>query len=163
MNPTNNTSTCASADFPMRRKRHIRFVELWRMREWMLKIYLHSAHHDELPQGYLVKAKAFIEPHLSEAEQVQPLHRVGFMILAHGAVSNWVMLDWWSSIHLYQRIFQVEGMPPERFVEAPASLFQCVYDLRITAFESEAWRKSVVENTRRDLHGYLTAQLNIDV
>lgn len=89
MDPTNKTSSCVSSDFPMRRTRHIRFVELWRMREWMLKIYLHSAHGEELPHGYLVKAKTFIEPHLSEAERVEPLHRVGFIILAHGAVSNW--------------------------------------------------------------------------
>jgi len=29
-------------------------------------------------------------------------------------------------------------MPPEQFTEAPLNLFQCVYELRITAFESEA-------------------------
>ena len=98
-----------------------------------------------------------------EAEQTEPLHRVGFMILSHGAVSNWVMLDWWSSHILYHRIFRVEGMPPERFIDAPPNLFQCVYELRITAFESEAWRKNVVENPSPDIHAYLKAQLNIDV
>ena len=61
----------------------------------------------------------FIEPQLVEAEQTEPLHRVGFMILSHGAVSNWVMLDWWSSHILYHRIFRVEDMPPERFIDAP--------------------------------------------
>ena len=105
----------------------------------------------------------FVEPRLSEAERTEPLHRVGFLILAHGAVSNWVMLDWWSSFHLYQRIFRANGMPPDHFVEGPPSLFQCVYDLRITAFESEAWRKHVVENPVRDLQAYLNSQLSVDV
>ena len=54
-------------------------------------------------------------------------------------------------------------MPPVRFIEAPLNLFQCVYDLRITAFESEAWREHVVENPNPDLQAYLAAQLNIDV
>jgi hypothetical protein len=64
----------------------------------------------------LAKAKTFIDPQLSEAERTEPLHRVKFMILSHGAVSNWVMLDWWSSLNIYQRIFRVDGMPPERFI-----------------------------------------------
>jgi hypothetical protein len=154
---------CVPADFPVRRTRHLRFIELWEPRSWILKIYLHSAHRNQLSREYLAEAKIFIEPQLVEAEQTEPLHRVGFMILSHGAVSNWVMLGWWSSLNLYQRIFHVDGMPPERFTEAPLNLFQCVYDLRITAFESEAWRKNVVENPSPDIHGYLKAQLNIDV
>jgi hypothetical protein len=154
---------CVSADFPKRRTRHLRFIELWEPRSWVLKIYLHSAHREQLSREYLDKAKIFIEPHLSDAERVEPQHRVGFMILSHGVVSNWVMLDWWSSFNLYQKIFRVDGMPPERFIEAPLSLFQCVYDLRVTAFESEAWREYVVENPNRDLQAYLAAQLNVDV
>ena len=85
------------------------------------------------------------------------------MVLSHGVVSNWVMLDWWSSFNIYQKIFRVEGMPPVRFIEAPFELFQCVYDLRITAFESEAWREHVVERPNPDLNAYLTRRLNIDV
>jgi hypothetical protein len=54
-------------------------------------------------------------------------------------------------------------MPPRRFIEAPSDLFQCVYDLHIPAFESEAWRKHVVENPNPDLNAYLAAQLNVDV
>jgi hypothetical protein len=154
---------CVTTDFPVRRVRHLRFVELWEVRGWVIKVYLHSAHHDELPREYWSKAKTFIEVQLSEAERTQPLHRVGFLILSHGAVSNWIMLDWWSSHILYHRIFSVEGMPPERFMEAPLNLFQCVYELRITAFESEAWRKHVAENPKPDLQAYLKTQLNIDV
>jgi hypothetical protein len=151
------------ADFPTRRTRYLRFVELWETRGWVLKIYLHSAHNDELPPGYLIKAKIFIAPQLSEVELTKPPHRVGFMILSHGAVGNWVMLDWWSSHILYQRIIRAHGMPPERIIDAPLNLFQCVYELRITAFESEAWRKHVVENPDPDVRAYLSAQLNVDV
>jgi hypothetical protein len=101
-------------------------------------------------------SKPSLFDHLVGAEQ-------NVMILSHGAVSNWVMLDWWSSHILYHRISRVEGMPPERFIDAPFNLFQCVYELRITAFESEAWRKNVVEDPSPDIHAYLKAQLNIDV
>ena len=166
MNAPRTMLRCVPADFPVRRTRHLRFIELWEPRSWILKIYLHSAYRDQLSREYreyLAKAKIFIEPQLVEAEQTEPLHRVGFMILSHGAVSNWVMLDWWSSHILYHRIFRVEDMPPERFIDAPLNLFQCVYELRITAFESEAWRKNVVENPSPDIHAYLKAQLNIDV
>jgi hypothetical protein len=163
MNAPSAMSQCVAADFPVRRTRHLRFAELWEPTGWVIKVYLHSAHGDELPSGSLLKAKTFIETQLSEAERAEPLHRVGFMMVSHGAVSNWVMLDWWSSHILYHRIFRIEGMPPERFIDAPLNLFQCVYELRITAFESEAWRKHVAENPTPDVQAYLKAYLNLDV
>ena len=149
--------------FPPPGARYLRFIEVWTPREWALKIYLHSAHGAELPQEFLVEAKRFIEPRLPEVGPSDAPHGVGFLILAHGAVSNWLMLDWWSSLHLYQRIFHAEGMPPQSFTEAPPGLIQCVYDLRITAFESEAWRIQAVENPTPDLQAYLNARLNVDL
>ena len=163
MNMPNAGLQCEAADFPVRRIRYLRFIKLWKPSGWVIKIYLHSAHGDELPRRCLVKAKTFIKAQLSEAERVEPLHRVGFVIISHGAVSNWVMLDWWSSHILYHRIFRIEGTPPERFIDAPLNLFQCVYELRITAFESEAWRKHVAENPAPNVQAYLKAQLNLDV
>ena len=163
MNAATTYSHCASADFPVRRTRYLRFLELWEPRDWILKVYLHSAHDVQQSGEYLAKAKIFIEPQLLMAERIEPSHHVGFMILSHGVVSNWVMLDWWSSFNIYQKIFRAEGMPPVRFIEAPVDLFQCVYDLRITAFESEAWREHVVEKPNPDLNAYLTRRLNIDV
>ena len=109
MNAPRTMLCCEPADFPVRRTRYLRFIELWEPRSWILKIYLHSAYRDQLSREYLAKAKIFIEPQLVEAEQTEPLHRVGFVILSHGAVSNWVMLDWWSSHILYHRISRVEG------------------------------------------------------
>jgi hypothetical protein len=138
-------------------------MELWEPRGWALKVYSHSGHSEQIASSYADKAKTFIEPLLSEAEKIKPRHRVGFIILSHGVLSNWIMLDWWSSIILYHRIFRVEGMPPERFIDSPRDLFQCVYELRITAFESEAWRKHVAENPSPDLQAYLKARLNIDI
>ena len=88
MNATKSTSHCVSADFPVRRTRYLRFIELWEPRNWVLKVYLHSAHRDQHPREYLAKAKIFIEPQLSEAERIEPQHRVGFMILSHGVISN---------------------------------------------------------------------------
>ena len=83
MNAPRTMLRCAPADFPVRRTRHLRFIELWEPRSWILKIYLHSAYRDQLSREYreyLAKAKIFIEPQLMEAEQTEPLHRIGFMI-----------------------------------------------------------------------------------
>jgi DNA-binding NarL/FixJ family response regulator len=44
MNATKSTLHCVSADFPVRRTRYLRFIELWEPRNWVLKVYLHSAH-----------------------------------------------------------------------------------------------------------------------
>jgi hypothetical protein len=100
---------------------------------------------------------------LPEVAGSQTRHGVGLLILAHGAVGNWPMLDWWSSLHLHQCIFHAEGMSPQRFTEAPPGLVQCVYDLRITAFGREAWRIHAVENPTPDLQAYLNARIAIAV
>jgi len=151
------------AKMPARQLRYLRFVELWQTGNWTHKVYLHSAHAEKISDGFLAKSKELVAPQLADISKSHPGYHVGFLILAHGVVSNWVMLNWWSSLHLYQRIFQVEGMPPIRFLDAPPDLFQCVYDLRITDFESEAWRRHMVENPGRDLKSYLEARLDVDV
>jgi hypothetical protein len=103
MNAPRSTLRCVPGDFPERRTRYLRFIELWEPRRWLLKVYLHSAHFEQHPSEYLDKAKIFMEPQLSNAERTEPRHRVGFMILSHGALSNWIMLDWWSSLNIYQK------------------------------------------------------------
>jgi hypothetical protein len=77
MNAPKTMLRCVPADFPVRRTRHLRFIELWEPRNWVLKIYFHSAHPEQLSREFLAKAKIFIEPQLMEAEQTEPLHRVG--------------------------------------------------------------------------------------
>lgn len=149
--------------FPARRVRYLRFVELWRPHDWELKIYLHSAHSSRVPAEFLGAAKRFVGDELLNSGRAQTSSRVGFIILAEGAISSWLMVDWWSSLHLYQRIFLAEGTPPQRFTDPPPGLVQCVYDLRITSFESEAWRVHVVESEAPDLGAYLNARLDIDL
>jgi hypothetical protein len=164
MNGVGKIQKYYDAGLPERRVRYLRFIKLWHPGSWILKIYLHSASSDQMPSGFLLNAKRFIRPQLVEAERTGLSHRVGFLILADGVViSNWIMLNWWSSFHLYQRIFSVDRERPHRITDAPTDLVQCVYDLRITAFESEAWRTYVVENPKRDVQTYLKSQLNADV
>lgn len=148
---------------PMRQLRHLRFIEIWQLGNWIFKVYLHSAHSADLADDHLIAFRKLAEQRIEEIGRQQLGERVGFIILAHGIIGNWIMLNWWESFHLYQRISKVEGMPPTRLLDAPPDLFQCVYDLRITIFESEAWRTHVVENPSRDLGAYLAARLNVDV
>jgi len=158
-----NIQELYDASMPERPKRYLRFFELWHSGNWIIKIYIHSTHSDEVSIEFAIDAKAFIQFRISELEQSGLLHRVGFLILAQGAVSNWIMLNWWSSFQLYQKIFSADGAPPHRFSPAPADLLQCAYDLRITAFESEAWRTHVVENPQRDIQSYLESLINAEV
>ena len=151
------------ACIPQRRTRFLRFIELWYPGSWIVKIYLHSAHSPELPTEFTTDAKAYLQRQISQLEHSGTTDRVGFLILAQGVVSNWIMLNWWSSIHLCQKIFSADGVPPDRFGIAPADLVQCIYDLRITAHESEAWRTHVVENSKRDFQSYLGSQINIEM
>jgi hypothetical protein len=146
---------------PVYKKRFLRSLGVWTPEGWSIKCYMTSAFGDKLPPGFLAAGKQCIGPRLSE---VDAPHKVGFMILSHGILGQWVMLDWWKGALLYENIFVTDEDPPRQFDAAPEGLFQCVWELRITQHEREAWIKHVLANPNGpDLDGYLSDQLNIDV
>lgn len=136
--------------------RHIRFVKLWRPKDWTLKVYMISAHGNKLPEEFENSALKFIEGKLPEGVDN---HRAGFVIIHHGVIGNWVMLDWWSTVLLFQRVYKENS--EGGFVEAPADLVQCIWELNVTAFERQAWVDSVLANPRGpDVDEYFDAHFD---
>lgn len=147
--------------FPVYKKRFLRSLGVWAPQGWFIKCYMTSVYDDKLPPEFVDAGKKFIAQRLP---QVDSPHRVGFMILSQGVPRNWVMLDWWQGVLLYENIFVSDENPPRDFGNAPAGLFQCVWELRITQHEREAWLKHVLNNPKGpDLVAYLSDQIDIDV
>ena len=71
---------------------------------------------------------------------------VGFLIIHHGTMRNWFLLDWWENEDIiHHQLFSSPLDDPESITaETDKSLIACVHELRIINFESEAWIKTVL-------------------
>ncbi len=148
-------------DFRAYAKRPIRFLELRTIAGFQIKIY-GIAYEREEPRLELVEAALRVATHI--LPQVgQPHHGVGFLGVHDGRDSNFVFLDYWANENeLMQHLFVSAVDDPTALVPAPAGgPVGCVWDLRLLAFEREAWLEHVLRKApAADIEGYLRAQLH---
>jgi hypothetical protein len=93
-------------------------------------------------------------------------YRVGFLGVHDGRTSNFVFLDFWADENeLHHHVFVSPSERPDQFTYVtPTGLSACVWDLRLQAFEREAWVTHVLQRSATpDFDGYLATTLNADV
>lgn len=146
--------------------RPVRFLNLWQTEGWRIKLY-GIAYSRSQPRPELVAAAQHIAAQrLRElAADVQHYH-VGFLGVHDGRTSNFVFLDFWADENeLHHHVFVSPTAHPDEFTYVtPTGLSACVWDLRLQAFEREAWVTHVLRRSARpDFDGYLATTLNADV
>ena len=88
---------------------------------------------------------------------------VGFVIIHEAHAFNTIVVDWWEKVNeLRHHVFRAASDSPESFAEITSSgEAVCVWELRIQAFERDAWLRSVLEAPEGpDLASYLGNRLN---
>jgi len=140
--------------------RPIRFLELWSAAGFEIKVY-GIAFGRETPQPDLLEAAkrlaAYTLRHLEAAH-----HSAGFLGVHEGRERNFVFLDYWARENeLHHHLFISSSREPTALVAAgPADPTACVWDLRLQAFEREAWVKHVLKKPDApDLKRYFAARL----
>lgn len=145
--------------------RPIRFLDLWRVEGWRLKLY-GIASGRPLPRPALVTAAQEIALQQLKALPAGLSHyRVGFLGIHDGRTANFVFLDFWADENeLHHHVFVSPTARPKEFTcVTPTGLSACVWDLRLQAFERDAWVTHVLQRAEQpDFDGYLAATLNID-
>jgi hypothetical protein len=145
--------------------RAIRFLELWQPDEWRLKVY-GIAHGRASPRGPLIDAAKLVAEHtLKTIAGTTNHYSVGFLGIHDGRTSNFVFVDWWADENeLHHQVYISPTDEPARLKDVTATgPTACVWDLRVIAFERDAWLDTVLRNPRgADLEAYLRRQLNED-
>ena len=147
-------------------KRSIRFVELWHCDDWRMKLYSITC-RDEQPDDKLIgAAKEVAAARLkSVADEVQH-YGVGFIGVHEGRTSNFVFIDFWANeneLHHHVYVSPLDA-PTEMTYVTPTGLTACVWDLRVMAFERQAWVDTILNaGGELSLDAYLNARLNEDV
>lgn len=93
-------------------------------------------------------------------------YQVGFLGVHEGRTSNFVFLDFWADENeLHHHAFVSPIDRPDAFTNVtPTGLTAWVWDLRLQAFERDAWVTHVLQRSAApDYDGYLAATLNADV
>ena len=150
---------------PRYEPRPIRFLELWQSDGWRLKVY-GIAHGKPAPRGELIDAaKQVARRTLTTVANATSHYSVGFLGIHAGRTGNYVFVDWWADENeLHHRFYIGPSDDPTQLKDmsgnGPAA---CVWDLRVMAFERDAWLECILKNPRPDVEAYLQRRLNEDV
>jgi hypothetical protein len=146
--------------------RPIRFLDLWHVDDWRIKLY-GIAYARSQPRPELVAAaKGIASQHLRSLPSGLRHYHLGFLGVHDGRTSNFVFLDFWADENeLHHHVFVSPTAQPDEFTYVtPTGLSACVWDLRLQAFERDAWVAHVLQQSASpDFDGYLAATLNADV
>jgi hypothetical protein len=145
--------------------RPIRFLELWEVSGWRLKVY-GIAYQGQRPRPELVAAAKRIAQRRLSQVAADNHYGVGFLGIHDGETANFVFVDWWADeneLHHHVYVSPVDH-PDKLEYMTPTGLVACVWDLRVMSFERQAWLDTVLKNPRGpDLDAYLERQLDEDV
>ena len=139
------------------RPRRIRFVGLDEAKGWRLKTYTILHHSKEESEALLDAARDTAFASLPQPASSPDRYGVGFIVVHQGASYDFVTVAHWA----YQTELRSQTyMRPSSgsFLLEPVSgseLSADVWDLRLLAFERDAWVESVLRPERADLDAYL--------
>jgi hypothetical protein len=138
---------------------------MWEINGWKLKVYGISATRDLSDKDTV--AAVMIERGRQIAESVfarNPTtnsYGLGYVIFHEGRLANWLLLDWWADeIQIRHHLYRSDSATPAGFERVTSDLIACIWELRLIAFEREAWIETMLKSPDRpDVQRYLAARL----
>lgn len=126
--------------------RTIRFVELWDEAGWRVKVYS-LTHATKTLDPALLEASKRAARGLLPQPAVTPTHYgVGFMGMHQGRSYDFVTVAWWAyDTELYsQTLMRASSQSYALSPVAAAELSSDVWDIKLLAFERDAWVEEVL-------------------
>jgi hypothetical protein len=148
------------------RPRPIRFLEEWRDVGWRLKVYGIAYRWERARAGLVETAKRIARERLPQPAVNASRYGVGFVGVHDGRTANFVFVDWWADENeLHHHVYSSPSDELESLNDiTPTGLSACVWDLRVQAFEREAWIEEALKKTDGgSVERYMARRLNEDV
>ncbi len=144
--------------------RPIRFVEHLEVDGWRLKLYGISQLTEYPDRAYLDEAVAIARRVLPQPASNDHRYGHAFACVHQATAFNQVIVDWWEHDNeLRHHVFKAEaGTLDFEDITALGEAF-CIWELRILAFERDAWIREVLWNpSGPDLDAYASAHFSED-
>ena len=144
------------------RPRHVRFVELWEVDGWRVKIYMLTM-DGGLPSPMLMHmAKTTAQSRLDlAADQDSHHHGLAVLTVHEGEDGDYVLVDWWSDNSILRHHNYGAPKGSSEMLRQWPGPGACIWEMAITQFERAAWIEHVLSPPDGpDLAGYLAAHLD---
>lgn len=142
--------------------RPIKYLEQANSNGWRIKVYWISADSNPHAEATVSEGVNTVLFHLPQPAITEQRYGVGFLVIHHGTMRNWYLLDWWGKGDIiHQKLFSSPlDKPGSISAESDKSLIACVHELRVIAFESEAWIRTVLcRDEKPSFENYLKVRL----
>ncbi|MGH7468650.1 MAG: hypothetical protein ACRENP_11880 [Longimicrobiales bacterium] len=119
---------------------------MFRIDDWQIKVYTISQESLTVEPAYLDRCLAIAAATLPTPAVRQDRYGLGFAVIHRARMFNQIVIDWWERDNeLRHRVFKAEADASLDFREITATgeAF-CVWELRVLAFEREAWLDTVL-------------------
>jgi hypothetical protein len=143
-------------------KRSIRFLELYTAQGWQLKIYS-ILHQDKQLNSQLIEAaKQTALGFLPQPADTPNHYGLGFISIHQGKSYDFVTIGYWTydSELEHQTYMRPSSASVELEALSASELSTDVWDIRVLAFERDAWLACVLTAAQPDPVAYLQQQLN---
>ena len=133
-------------DFEPYVRRPLEYIGQHKAEGWRIKVYGISAKSLPLPEQIVSDGIKRLMQYLPQPAVTKSRYGVGFLIIHHGTMRNWFLLDWWENEDIIHHLLFSSPLddPGTITVESDKSLIACVHELKIINFESEAWIETVL-------------------
>ena len=146
--------------------RPVRFLELWQVDGWRLKLYGLSYQRPAIRPELRPLAQQVARERLRISAAGQPHYHLGFVGINDGRGAVFIFVDFWADENeLHHHVYVAPKDQPDQLTyQTPSGLTACVWDLSVLAFERQAWVEAVLANPAGpDLERYLAARLDAEV
>jgi hypothetical protein len=142
--------------------RPIHCLDVWEHAGWRLKLYSIACNRPTARAALVDAAQAAARERLPQPAVTPDRYGVGFLGVHDGRGVNFVFVDWWADENeLHHHVYISPVDQPDRLEYRTSGSIACVWDLRVMAFERQAWIDTVLANPAGpDLDAYLARQLN---
>lgn len=147
--------------------RPIRFIEIYQLADWQIKIYSISVKNEFVQTQVIENAKQHLVEWLENAN-LYPLatYNIATLILHEGREGCFAIINWWIDDNMLQQF--VYFAPYDKLHDfalySDKGIITCVWEMAVLWFERNAWVEHVLKKAKNpDFETYLQAQFNTDI
>lgn len=148
------------------KSRPIRFMELYVINEWIIKIYSISSKNELVPNDDLKHAKAKLLKWLSKHKEVPfDSYKCATLLLHEFEGGVYAVINWWIDENMLQHFVYLKAHNDHEFkLYSDNGIVTCVWELAVLWHERNAWVSHILKkNQNPDWEGYYKDVLNENV
>jgi hypothetical protein len=147
--------------------RPIRFLEVYALQHWKIKIYSISVRHTLVDAEHIENAKQQLQVWL-EGSKLYPLetYKIATLILHETKEGCFAIINWWIDENMLQQFVYLASneQPTEFKIYSNNGMFVCVWEMEVLWFEKNAWVKNILMKVDNpDVEAYLNEHFNTDI